>query len=338
MVCLALGIFALVKLRGGATAAGDDESADENVQTVIPVRVGALNRVTLHRYVTGYGTVEAEPATEGEPAAGGSLAAPSAGVVAKVNVVAGQRIKKGEVLAELNSAAETYDYARAEVERQKKLFAQQDTSLKSLEDAEAQLASLEVVSPVSGTVTGIAVVPGQAVDVNAMVAEVMDLNRLAVAAKIPASQAGELKRGEEVEVGEEPQSTPTKLSFVSPVVDGSDGTVSVWAGLPADTGLRPGQFVPLKIVTLVESNCLAAPAESVVTDENGNSSIALVEGDEATQVPVQTGLHEDGWVEIEGTNLNESDSVVTVGAYGLPEKTKIKIVNSSDATNSAEAQ
>jgi multidrug efflux pump subunit AcrA (membrane-fusion protein) len=79
-----------------------------------------------------------------------------------------------------------------------------------------------------------------------------------------------------------------------------------------------------------------------VADENGKSVIALVKGDEATQTPVQTGLREDGWVEIEGTRLKAGDSIVTVGAYGLPEKTKIRVVNSprdkTSATNSPQAQ
>ncbi|MGH7990964.1 MAG: efflux RND transporter periplasmic adaptor subunit, partial [Limisphaerales bacterium] len=291
VVCLALGIFAFVKLRGGASAAGEAELADENVQTVIPVHVGALRRVTLHHYVTGYGTVEAEPATENEPAAGGTLAAPTAGVVATVNVVAGQQVKKGGVLVELNSATATFAYAKAEVERQKKLFAGQNTSLKNLEDAEAQLASLEVVAPVSGTVVGIAVKSGEAVDANAPVAEVIDLNRLAVMTKIPAAQAGELKSGEEVQISDgQNNSTTTTLSFVSPAVDANDGTVSAWTALPSMSGLRPGEFVDLKIVTEVRTNCLAAPAEGVVTDEAGKSSIWLVKGDQAIQTNVQTGL------------------------------------------------
>ena len=47
------------------------------------------------------------------------------------------------------------------------------------------------------------------------------------------------------------------------------------------------------------------------------------------RTPVQTGLRENGWVEIAAPDLKAGDTVVTVGAYGLPEKTKIRIQNSS---------
>lgn len=333
-----LGIYALVKSHGTAAAAAEDDAATE---TVVSVQTGTLQRMTLHRYVTGYGTIEPAPATADQPAAGAALAATTAGVVTKVNVIEGQHVEKGAVLVELNSGTATFASAHAEAKRQKTLFAQHNASLKSLQDAEAQLASLQIVAPLSGTVTRLNVKPGMAVDASMVVADVMDLNRLAVSAGIPATDAGELKTGEAVQVQTESPVTAT-LAFVSPAVDANNDTVQVRALLPADTGLRPGQFVPLRISTAVHTNCLAAPEESVVTDINGQSVIALVNGDEAVQTPVQTGFQENGWLEIQGNGLKPGDSVVTVGAYGLPEKTKIEAINSpaepNPSTNSGSAQ
>jgi len=146
-----------------------------------------------------------------------------------------------------------------------------------------------------------------------------------------------LKIGEEEQIsgtgfqpvnGQDARSTTATLSFVSPAVDAKSGTILTRALLPADSGLRPGQFVQLKIITAVHTNCLAAPSESVVTDESGKSVIALVNGDEAAQTPVQTGLREGGWVEVFGAGLQEGAPIVTVGAYGLPDKTKINVVRS----------
>ncbi|HEY1489486.1 MAG TPA: efflux RND transporter periplasmic adaptor subunit, partial [Verrucomicrobiae bacterium] len=265
---------------------------------------------------------------------------PSAGVVAKVNVIAGQEVKEGDVLVELNSGTASYNYAKAEVERQKKLFAEQNTSLKNLQDAEAQLASLQIVAPVSGTVTRLTAKAGAAIDANAVVAEVIDLNRLAVSIQIPASDAHQLKPGQDVQVG---QSVTATLSYVSPAVDPADGTVLVRASLPAHCGLRPGEFLPVKIVTDVLKDCLAAPEESVAVDEEGESFVVVVKGEEAERATVEAGVHENGWVEISGEDLKEGATVVTMGAYGFPDKAKIRVGSDEDtdteaaSTNSAPA-
>lgn len=336
LLVVAAGAVVLLKMRA-APGGGNDQSTDDNVPTIISVQVGALTNVTLNRYISGYGTIVAAPALANQPAAGGPLAAPSAGTVAKINVVVGQRVQKGEILMTLNSAAATFDYAKAQLDRQKKLFAQQNTSLKNVEDAAAQLSSLEVISPVSGTVTSVSVQPGQSVDTTTAVADVIDLDRLALSVKVPSSQAGQLRTGQETQLASDPPVTAS-LSLVSFAVDPADGTVSAWALLPPRSGLRPGQFVPFKLVTETHTNCLAAPAESVVADDNGQSSIWLVSGDQATRTSVETGLRNEDWVELKVSQLKAGEPVVTVGAYGLPEKTQIKILNEPNETNSPAAQ
>ncbi|HTV42020.1 MAG TPA: efflux RND transporter periplasmic adaptor subunit [Candidatus Sulfotelmatobacter sp.] len=337
LLCAAAGIFAIFKVHGPSGGDNDDASAGKNVPTIISVQVGTLTNITLHGYINGYGTVVAAPATANQPAAGATLAAPTAGIVAKINVVAGQQVHKGDVLMVLNSSTATFNYAKAELERQKKLFAQQNTSLKNVEDAAAQLASLQVVAPLSGTVTSVNVRPGQAVDTTTTVAEVINLDRLALSLKIPSAQAGELQMGQEAKIASQPPVT-AELSYVSSIVDPTDGTVPAWALLPSDSGLRPGEFVQFKLVTETRTNCLAAPAESVVTDDSGESSIWIVNGDQATVTNVEVGLREDDRVEILGSGIKAGDTVVTVGAYGLPDKTQIKIVNSADETTTNSPQ
>ena len=315
-------IFAILRSRSAAP----EQAEKAPPPPIVSVQVGALKCMTLRNYVTGYGTVGPAPAMANQPAAAAPLAASVAGVVTHVNVVEGQHVERGDVVVELNSGGVTFAYAQAEAARQKELYEQHNTSLRNLQNAEAQLALLRVTAPLSGTVVHLNVKPGAAVDLTTVVAEVMDLNRLVVETSIPASQAGELKPGQELQLPGPPAVSAT-LSYVSPAVDTNNGTVLAWAALPAGCGLRPGEFVPLRIVTAVHTDCLAAPEDSVLTDIHGRSTIALVKGDEATQTPVQTGPRENGWVEVSGAGLKAGDSVVTVGAYGLPEKTKIRVVN-----------
>lgn len=333
IVCAGFAIFALTKWHRESSGGDDDEGggSEESTNVVITVQTGTLQRMTLHHYVNGFGTIEPAPATTDQPAAGGPISSPTAGVAAKVNVVAGQEVKAGDVLVELNSSTASFNYAKAEVERQKQLFANQNTSLKNLQDAEAQFAALQIIAPVSGTVTKLSAKPGGAVDANAVVAEVIDLNHLAMSTQVPADDAAQVKAGQPLQIGD---AINTSVSYVSPTVEAADGTVLIRAMVPADSGLRPGAFVAVKIITDTRTNCLVAPAESVVTDEDGKSFIVLAKGAEAAQVPVKVGLHENGWVEIEGANLKEGATVVTVGAYGFPNEAKIRNAK-EDETQSA---
>ncbi len=323
LVVLVAGLGAYALLRSHRRAEPElDETAD--VPTVVSVQVGALRRTTMHDYLAGYGTVMPAPATAGKAAADAPMAAPAGGVVASVDVVEGQPVAKGDLLVTLNSGTTTAAYAALEVERQKALYAQQNASLKSVEDAQAQLSLLTITTPLAGTVTRVNVKPGAAVDSSTVVVEVMDLNRLVVSARIPESKAAAMKVGAAVQVQAQPP-VAAAVSYVGPTVDASDGTVLVRADLPPDCGLRPGQFVPILITTGVQADCLAAPEESLVTDIDGKNALALVNGDQAVLTPVEAGYRENGWVQVSGPGLKAGDTVVTVGAYGLPDKTRIRV-------------
>lgn len=305
--------------------------------TRISVQVGALKRMTLHRYVTGYGTVMAAPATARQPAAFAAVASPVTGVVTRLDVAPGQRVRRGQLLAELNSGTMTERYAEREAARQERLYAQHNTSLKALQAAQAQLTLLRVTAPLSGTVVNVAVAPGTAVNTDTVLLKIVNLHRLVVTTDIPAMQATQLQPGQPLEVLQPSLTVP--LAYISPAVDPADGSIMAWAPLPANSGLRPGQFVRLRITVGVQRNALAAPAESVITGVSGTSFISLVQDDQAVRTPVKTGYRESGWVQVSGPGLKAGDPVVTIGAYGLPRRTQIRITHPDEAaTASAKSQ
>jgi multidrug efflux pump subunit AcrA (membrane-fusion protein) len=56
--------------------------------------------------------------------------------------------------------------------------------------------------------------------------------------------------------------------------------------------------------------------------------IYLVSGkQQAIQQPVKVGFREGDMVQVQSLILQPGDKVVTTGAYGLPEKTRIRILN-----------
>jgi multidrug efflux pump subunit AcrA (membrane-fusion protein) len=55
--------------------------------------------------------------------------------------------------------------------------------------------------------------------------------------------------------------------------------------------------------------------------------IYLVSGKQAIQQPVKVGFRDGDMVQVHSLILQPGDKVVTTGAYGLPEKTRIRILN-----------
>ena len=304
--------------------------------TDVPVHVAKITRATLRGYVTAYGTVEPEPAGE-RPAASARVAASVPGVVTEVKCVEGQGVEKGAVLFQLDTRAAdvAVDFAEKTLERQRKLVQIEGTSQKALQEAEQQLAAaraqralLRVQAPLAGTVVRVNVKPGEAVDLTSVLAQVIDLDRLVVSASVPSGELAVLKVGQPVEVLAAESASPVTgtLTYIGAEVDPKTGTALVRAGLPAHSGLRPGQFVTARIVSAEHKDCLAVPGDSVVKDAEGNTVIALVQGDRATQQPVQAGLREGGLAEVEADGLRPGMTVVTHGAYALPKETKVRVL------------
>lgn len=325
-----LGWFALLE------PANRDES-DPVADTEITVRVATVTRATFRAYVTAFGRVEPQPAGA-TPAASARVAPAVPGIVVAVLCVDGQRVAKGDLLFQLDSRAAdvAVEFAAQNVERQRRLIEFEGTSERALREAEQQLdaarvqqALLRVQSPLAGTVTRVNVRPGEAVDLTTVMAEIIDLERLVVSARVPSGELTGLETGQVVEVKADGSSAPISaaLSFISPEVDASTGTALVRAALPVGSGLRPGQFVTLRIVSAEHADRLGVPVQSVVTDAAGETAIAVITDGIAKRQRVQTGLSDGDSIEVEANGLQPGMTVVTEGIYGLPEETKVRVLD-----------
>ena len=308
---------------------------EKKPEALVPVHVAKIVRATLHGYVTAYGMVEPDPK------AGARVAVGAPGVVTAVECVEGQHVERGALLFELDGrAAEVaVRFSEKSLERQKKLAQAEGTSQKLLQEAEQQLASaraqqalLQIHSPITGVVTKVNVKPGEAADLTTVLAEVVDLDRLVVNINVASSELAALKAGQPLEVLT-PDSTNvvnTTLTFTSLHVDAKTGSGLARAGLPANCGLRPGQFVKVRVVSEERKDCLVVPVTSVAKDTTGATFIALVEDDKAVLKPVKAGVRDGDLVEVEGEGVEADKTVVTDGAYGLiitqQFATKIRVV------------
>jgi membrane fusion protein (multidrug efflux system) len=327
-------------------------AADEpDIVTEVSVSIGKISQTTLRRYVMAYGVVEPEPATAGKVAASSKIAAPVAGIVQQSYCEEGLAVKKNQLLFELDTRSVDSVIAKAQVAvdfsqknflRKQQLNAADNISRKLYDEAEQLLQTarkdlltaqtqrelLRITAPLSGMVTVCHTKVGEAVGLNAVVAEVIDLHRLDIALHVPSLEATalQLKQAVTIRLGSSSNDTDLhgKITFISSQVDPLTDTVLVRASLPADAKLRAGQFVNVAI-TVEERGCLAVPIDSVVTREQ-SSHIAIVEGNQAKQHDVTLGLRDGDLIEIQGAGLHEGMTVVTQGAYGLPPETRIRVM------------
>ena len=291
-------------------------------ETEVAVHVGKISLATLRHGVTAYGTVGPEPGAADKAPASAQIKSPAAAIVSDVNCFEGQQVEKGQTLFTLNNIRKP--------------------------DGSVEPALLKITAPLSGTVVYVNVRPGEVTDPETQtpLVEVVDLNRLIIAANVPSSQMSALKVGQTVEIVPQqaevhdtsataetavPSPAPVTLTgtvaLVEDRVDPKTDMGPVDISVPAEAGLRPGQFVRVRIITEERRDCLTVPSRSIVKNQSGEWVIYLVSGKQAIQQPVKVGFREGDTVQVQSLVLQPGDKVVTTGAYGLPGKTKIRILS-----------
>src|SRR5271166_2123757 len=200
------------------------------------------------------------------------------------------------------------------------------------EGAAALLAYSEIRSPINGVVTDRPTYPGETPPPGAPLLTVMDTSSVIAKAHIPQDQAVQLKPGDaatmkapgDIEVA-------GKVTLVSPALDPNSTTVEVWVEAPNTDGrLRPGTSVTLEMVARTVNDAVVVPASAVLKTPEGASTVMVIQDGKAVQTEVETGIREGDEVQIT-KGLNGSETVVVRGAYGLPDKTKVKVAEAPAA-------
>jgi multidrug efflux pump subunit AcrA (membrane-fusion protein) len=194
--------------------------------------------------------------------------------------------------------------------------------------AQAQLSYSEIRSPISGFITDRPLYPGEMAAAGAPLLTVMDISSVIAKAHIPQAEAAALKVGDKgtMTVPGMDQPVQGKVTVVSPALDPNSTTIEIWfeAKNPKHE-LKPGTSVHLSMTAQTVKDALVVPASSILTAPDGTTTVMVAGSDGlAHQKAVKLGIRNGDEVQIiEG--VKDGDKVVANGAYGLPDKTKIKI-------------
>jgi multidrug efflux pump subunit AcrA (membrane-fusion protein) len=184
--------------------------------------------------------------------------------------------------------------------------------------ARTQREILRITSPIDGTIVAVHANPGDSVDSSKLLVDIVALDRLVVNIAVPIDELPSLTVGMTAQIQSPPATdSEGKIFLLGSEVDRKTNTIPVGIDIAPEAGLKPGQTVHVRMVVEEHKDRLAVPKECVVADENGDTFIATVVGDQATHKTVKVGLREKDLVEIDADGLKEGDDVVSSGAYGL---------------------
>jgi len=243
---------------------------------------------------------------------------------------------------DLTNARNQYEIAKQHLDALMKVGKQQQlkSAAGQLESAKgkylgsaAQLGYSEIRSPMDGVVADRPLYPGEMAAAGAPLLTVMDISQVIARAHIPQPEAALLKAGDLATITVPGEENPIegKITVVSPALDPNSTTVEVWVQIKnPDQRLKPGTSVQLSMLAQTIPNALVIPVAALLTAQDGTTSVMQVSGDDhAHQKNVRVGIRQGDSVQIvEG--LQAGDRVVASGAYGLPDKSKIKVESQNE--------
>lgn len=231
----------------------------------------------------------------------------------------------------LESQESRYIQTKAALDEAK---AMADLSERELEQARSRLIMAKkdledsmVVSPINGYVSTRFREPGEMAAAGTPIVRIDDLSVIEVSAFLPAVYYSKVIIEEtkmkvtvgDIQVGELP------VIYKSPVIDSRLRNFEIKALIKdPQEGVTSGDIALINVI-LGAHEGTGVPREAVLRRLSG-TNLFVAEKGIAKMVPIETGLENDGWIEILSKDIREGMSVITMGQDRLSDGTAISIL------------
>lgn len=319
-----------------ALVAGCSSKKEENqaVTTVdaVPVKVMKLEKQNIAKTLDYTATLQADEQVYYAPA--------SSGRIGKIYVEVGDRIKKGQLLVEMDPTnlqqAEVQlknletEYQRAVRLNKTGSISKQayDAAVTNYEVAKSNVDFLKentkMLAPFDGIVTGKYFEDGElytGVAVNGAakpsIISIEKINPLKAYVNLSEQYFLSVKKGTEVELKSNiypDREFKGKVSIVYPTIDPASRTFTVEVKVPNnDEALRPGMYGTINFF-IGEVETVVVPAIAVLKLQGANNRYVFLNKDgKAKRVEVTLGRRFEDQVEIVSNEIHEGDELVVVG-------------------------
>lgn len=278
-----------------------------------------------------------------------AVSAEAAGRVVSVSFSEGSYVRRGQVLAVLNTDVidaqaqalrAQLDLARVQLDRQQALFdigglsrAALDQSRSQVRVLEAQLAQQRaesgrrrIVAPFSGQMGLSDLSPGAYVSPGQSIGMLRVTSPLKLEFAVPERYAGRIRSGAAVDFAlpGEPAPRTAQVYAIEPAVDAATRAFTVRArvGNPEGT-LQPGTFAEVRLAVDRIENALLVPA-SALTPGTDSAFVWVMQGGKASKRRIATGIRTADDVQVTA-GLAAGDSVLTSGFEELREGGAVRV-------------
>tara|TARA_R100000005_G_C5002185_1_gene209705 strand:- start:3069 stop:4088 length:1020 start_codon:yes stop_codon:yes gene_type:complete len=324
----------------------DQESLRKQVQPT-EVKVATAEYRPFEFLVSATGTIESEYELE--------IIFETSGYLEKLSIENGQRVKKGQVIGQLQNEKEKFAIEKAQAAYNKALVQYTDDSLGyskhnevmlrnlslksglvdaeiNLREAQINLENTIIKAPSDGIIVDLELKEGSLVSAGKVLCSIYDGKNLTLTAKILEPDFGYVKTGLIADVfplARRDQSFVAKVSEINPRVD-EFGMVQIELKLNQTDGLLPGMNANA-IVRVPQALHIIVPREAVVIKQ-GKSVIFTVVNGLSQWKYVEIGLDNGTDVEVLD-GLQDGDQVVLTNNIQLAHEAKVSIA-SEDLTTS----
>ncbi len=273
------------------------------------------------------------------------------GRLVKIYVHDGQRVKKGEKIAQLDDQADLatlkslqsdYQVKQSKYERLLKIKGYGGISAQVLEQAKADMVSAQAAlqkqqvlinqktlrAPFSGALGSFSYSIGAYLNQGASLVKLVQQAPLKVTYTVPDKVRSQIEIGQSVQVISGAYAGKTFagiVNFTSPNVNQNSGTLTVQAKIPNDDFLlSPGMFVSVSEMLDPDRKLLMVPEIAIMTDINGEY-VYVVNDHHVSKTYVKVGIVRKGLAQIKH-GLKAGAEIVTAGQQRLSDGDPIKII------------
>ncbi len=275
------------------------------------------------------------------------------GKVLKINIKEGDPVKKGDIIAILdsrdyenafNSVKASYGAALAFLNRTKELYKEKLSTRTQLDNAVAQVeilkASLDsaalnlerckIKAPISGVINHLFIDKGQYLNHSNDVVVILQIKRVKVKVGIPESDVDAVRRLNTFNVRIDAlggKSFSAKKYFLSKTADPMARLYNLILKLNNSTGeILPDMFARVEIVKKEVSNSISVPLYSIIT-RNNDKIVFVVNDNKVHSRKVELGMQEGWRVEVT-KGLKAGEKIVVVGQRNVIVGQKVNVIRS----------